>query len=65
MTIHVRAWPGSLPNEPVKDDPTLQFTISGKQDIKHFAYLLNRALNVAEPQNSTNRPWFDLCDRVD
>lgn len=60
--IHARAWKGSLPDEPVQDDPTIQITISGKRELLKLQALLNRALNCAP---EFGKDWFDLSAELD
>lgn len=60
--IHVRAWKGSLPNELVKEDPTLQITISGVDELTKLYGLLQRSLNCAP---EFGKDWFALSDKLE
>ncbi len=57
--IHVRAWTG---DEITKEDPTLQFTITGRTDLLKLQALLDRALNTAP---EFGQDWFDLSAKLD
>lgn len=57
--IHVRAWSG---DENAPEDPTIQITISGSQDLQKLQALLNRSLNCA-PEFGTD--WFQFSDKLE
>lgn len=57
--IHVRTWTG---DEITKEDPTIQFTLTGRTDILKLQALLNRSLNCAP---EFGKDWFELSDRLD
>lgn len=57
--IHVRTWVG---DDVVPEDPTIQFTLTGRADLLKLQALLDRALNCA-PEFGVD--WFELSDRLD
>jgi hypothetical protein len=57
--IHVRTWIG---DSVVPEPPTIQFTLTEREDLLKFKILLNRALNVA-PEFGAD--WFKLCDKLE
>lgn len=57
--IHVRAWTG---DDITNEDPTIQFTLTGRTDLLKLQALLDRALNCA-PEFGAD--WFELSDRLD
>lgn len=59
--IHVRAWKGSEDEGAVREDDTLQITLTGLTDIRQLQVVLNRCLNCAPEFGSD---WFELSDRV-
>ena len=65
--IHARTW-GPYADldengDPVfTEDATIQFTITGKQDLQKLQALLNRSLNCA-PEFGAD--WFTLADKLE
>ena len=57
--IHVRTWVG---DDVVPEDPTIQFTLTGRADLLKLQALLDRALNCA-PEFGAD--WFSLSDKLD
>lgn len=57
--IHVRTWTG---DEITKEEPTIQFTLTGRADLLKLQALLDRALNCAP---EFGEDWFALSDRLD
>jgi hypothetical protein len=65
--IHVRAWSGARDYDADgtlihAEDPTLQFTLTGRSDILKLQAVLARCLNTAP---EFGKDWFELSDRVD
>lgn len=57
--IHVRTWTG---DEITNEDPTIQFTLTGRADLQKLQALLNRSLNCAP---EFGEDWFALSDRLE
>lgn len=57
--IHVRTWTG---DEIAPEDPTIQFTLTGRADLLKLQALLARALNCAP---EFGEDWFALSDKLD
>jgi hypothetical protein len=60
--IHVRAWKG---DELTDEGPTLQLTLSGTKELEKFNWILNRALNIAAPEDPSIQDWLSLCDKLE
>ena len=45
----------------INEDPKIQVTLTGLQDLRKFQAFLNRALNVAP---EFGEDWFKLCDKL-
>ena len=56
--IHARAWTG---DDITNEEPTLQFTITGRADLLKLQALLDRALNCAPDFGDD---WFALSDKL-
>jgi len=57
--IHVRTWTG---DDITNEDPTIQFTITGRADLQKLQALLNRSLNCAP---EFGEDWFALADKLE
>ena len=57
--IHARTWTG---DDITNEDPTIQFTLTGRADLLKLQALLDRALNCA-PEFGAD--WFSLSDKLD
>lgn len=57
--IHARTWTG---DDITNEDPTIQFTITGRNDLQKLQALLNRSLNCAP---EFGEDWFALSDKLE
>lgn len=65
MAITARNW-AIYPDPNAPEDPTLQITITTDEDIKFFRnFILQRALNLAPPEDPKVQDWLRMSDRID